>query len=218
MLACEGAVITWSGVFLHEDLGASLGVASLGLVAFTASQTAGRLVGDRLSARHPARVLVRSGTALAAAGLTAVVVAPTPILAVAGFALAGLGLATPLPLIFSAAGHAGTEEGGTGATAAVARLTTMTYSAMLLAPALVGRVAQALGLTWTLALLVPLLVTVAWKAQVVARPRRAWPHPSSRPGCRTRRVDGAGPGRGAISRGRRPARRLARCGAAAARW
>ncbi|GAB3144153.1 MFS transporter [Microbispora hainanensis] len=170
VLACEGAVITWSGVFLHEDLGASLGVASLGLVAFTASQTAGRLVGDRLSARHPARVLVRSGTALAAAGLTAVVVAPTPILAVAGFALAGLGLATPLPLIFSAAGHAGTEEGGTGATAAVARLTTMTYSAMLLAPALVGRVAQALGLTWTLALLVPLLVTVAWKAQVVARP------------------------------------------------
>ncbi|MFI7628817.1 MFS transporter [Microbispora rosea] len=169
VLACEGAVITWSGVFLHEDLGASLGVASLGLVAFTACQTAGRLVGDRLSARHPARVLVRSGTALAAAGLTAVVVAPTPILAIAGFALAGLGLATPLPLIFSAAGHAGTEEGGTGATAAVARLTTMTYSAMLLAPALVGRVAQVLGLTWTLALLVPLLVTVAWKAPVVAR-------------------------------------------------
>ncbi|MEU6427344.1 MFS transporter [Microbispora sp. NPDC046973] len=168
VLACEGAVITWSGVFLHEDRGASLGAASLGLVAFTACQTAGRLVGDRLSAQHPARVLVRGGTALAAAGLTAVVVAPTPILAIAGFALAGLGLATPLPLIFSAAGHAGTAEGGAGATASVARLTTMTYSAMLLAPALVGRVAQALGLTWTLALLVPLLVTVAWKAHVVA--------------------------------------------------
>ncbi|MEV7806633.1 MFS transporter [Microbispora sp. NPDC088329] len=169
VLACEGAVITWSGVFLHEDRGASLGVASLGLVAFTACQTAGRLVGDRLSARHPARVLVRNGTAMAAAGLTAVVVAPTPLLAVAGFALAGLGLATPLPLIFSAAGHTGAEEGAAAATAAVARLTTMTYSAMLLAPALVGRLAQFLGLTWTLALLVPLLVTVAWKAPAAIR-------------------------------------------------
>ncbi len=169
VLACEGAVITWSGVLLHDERGASLGVASLGLVAFTACQTAGRLVGDRLSARYPARVLVRGGTALAAAGLTAVVVAPTPILAVAGFAVTGLGLASPLPLIFSAAGHAGTEEGATGATIAVARLTTMTYSAMLLAPALVGRVAQALGLTWTLALLVPLLVTAAWKAPAAMR-------------------------------------------------
>lgn len=169
VLACEGAVITWSGVFLHEDRGASLGAASLGLVAFTACQTAGRLVGDRLSARHPARVLVRGGTAMAAAGLTAVVVAPTPILSVAGFALAGLGLATPLPLIFSAAGHTGAGEGASGATAAVARLTTMTYSAMLLAPALVGRLAQALGLTWALALFVPLLVAVAWKAPVVTR-------------------------------------------------
>ncbi|MEV4459008.1 MFS transporter, partial [Microbispora sp. NPDC049633] len=86
VLACEGAVITWSGVLLHDDRGASLGVASLGLVAFTACQTAGRLVGDRLSARYPARVLVRGGTALAAIGLTAAVVAPTPVLAVAGFA------------------------------------------------------------------------------------------------------------------------------------
>ncbi|MEV4455382.1 hypothetical protein AB0J39_06075, partial [Microbispora sp. NPDC049633] len=89
--------------------------------------------------------------------------------AVAGFALTGLGLASPLPLIFSVAGHAGAEEGATGATAAVARLTTMTYSAMLLAPALVGRVAQAIGLTWTLALLVPLLVTAAWKAPAAMR-------------------------------------------------
>ncbi|WP_432926362.1 hypothetical protein ACQPZZ_35640 [Microbispora sp. CA-135349] len=95
--------------------------------------------------------------------------APTPLLAVAGFALAGLGLATPLPLIFSAAGHTGAEEGAAAATAAVARLTTMTYSAMLLAPALVGRLAQFLGLTWTLALLVPLLVTVAWKVPAAMR-------------------------------------------------
>ncbi|MGI5154487.1 hypothetical protein [Microbispora sp. CA-102843] len=99
-------------------------------------------------------------------------------------------------------GKAGTEEGATGATAAVSRLTTMTYSAMLLAPALVGRVAQPLGLTWTPALLVPLLVTVAWKAPVVAR----IPSSSTPPGAVWRC--------GVFSRGRRPAR----CAAAAVRW
>ena len=67
VLTCEAAVANWSGVLLHETLGASLGVASLGYIAFTACQTTGRLAGDRLFARYPARVLVRMGAAIAAA-------------------------------------------------------------------------------------------------------------------------------------------------------
>ncbi|MEU8198034.1 MFS transporter [Microbispora amethystogenes] len=169
VLTCEGAVITWSGVYLHESRGASLGAAALGFIAFTACQTAGRLAGDRLAERHPARVLVRAGAGTAAVGLVAVVVAPWPILAIIGFALMGVGLATPLPLIYSAAGHAGAGKDGAGAVAAVARFTTMTYAGILLAPPLIGRVAQVLGLTWTLALLVPLLVTVAWAAPAAMR-------------------------------------------------
>jgi len=160
ILTCEAAVANWSGVLLHEHLGASLGVASLGYFVFTGCETAGRLVGDRLTARYCAAVLIRLGTAIAAGGLTLVVLSPTPALAVIGFAVMGLGLATPLPVLFSVVGHLGGAS-GPGAAVFVARFSTMTYSGILLGPALIGLVAGLIGLGWTLAALVPPLLGVA---------------------------------------------------------
>jgi predicted MFS family arabinose efflux permease len=168
VLTCEAAVTNWSGVLLHDYLSASLGVASLGYIAFTACQTSGRLVGNRLSARYPARVLVRLGTAIAAVGLTVVVLSPRPAAAIAGFALMGVGLATPLPVLFSVVGHMGAE--GAGAAVLVARFTTMTYSGILLGPAIIGWFAQAIGLDWTLTALVPLLAGVACQAKAATQP------------------------------------------------
>jgi MFS family permease len=162
VLTCEAAGASWGGVLLHETLGAGLGVASLGYIAFTGCQTAGRLVGDRLFARYPARTLVRVGASVAAGGLTAVVLSPSPALAIAGFAVMGLGLATPLPVLFSVVGHLGAD--GAGAASLVARFTTMTYSGILLGPALIGWLAQGIGLTLTLAALIPLLFAVAHRA------------------------------------------------------
>jgi MFS family permease len=155
VLTVEAAVANWSGVYLHDDLGASLGVASLGYVAFIACETAGRLVGDRLFTRFPARALVGAGTLVAAGGLTVVVLSPWPSLTIAGFTVMGLGLATPLPVLFSVVGHLGAD--GSGAAGLLARFTTMTYSGILLGPALIGWLAQGIGLTWTLAALIPLL-------------------------------------------------------------
>lgn len=159
ILTCEGAVVTWSGVFLYENLGASLGTAALGYVAFNLCQTSGRLVGDRLLARHSAPVLITLGTLAAAGGLTLTVLSPWPALAIAGFAVMGLGLATPLPVLYSVVGHLGAD--GAGAAGSLARFTTMTYSGILLAPALIGGLAQLIGLTWTLAALIPVLCLVA---------------------------------------------------------
>jgi predicted MFS family arabinose efflux permease len=171
VLTCEGAVITWSGVFLHENLGATLGTAALGYVAFNVCQTSGRLVGDRLLARHSAPTLIRLGTLAAAGALTAVLLSPWPPLAIAGFAVLGLALATPLPVLYSVVGHLAT---GSGAAGAVARFTTMTYSGILLGPALIGGLAQVVGLTWTLAALIPLLCLVARGAQ-----RQMTAHPAT---------------------------------------
>jgi MFS family permease len=164
VLTCEAAVITWSGVFLHENLGASLGTAALGYVAFNVCQTSGRLVGDRLLARRSARAMIGPGTLAAAGGLIAVVLSPWPALAIAGFAVVGLGLATPLPVLYSLVGHLGAD--GTGAAGSVARFTTMTYSGILLGPALIGGLAAVIGLTWTLAALVPVLCLVARGAKL----------------------------------------------------
>ncbi|MCW6008282.1 MFS transporter [Micromonospora sp. CPCC 205371] len=175
VLTAEAAVANWSGVYLHEDLGAPLGVAALGYLAFAGCQTAGRLVGDRLLARGSAVRLLRLGTLSAAAGLAVVVLSPWPALGIVGFAVLGAGLATPLPVLFGLVGHLGAELGGErgGEAVMVARFSTITFTGLLLAPAVIGWAAELVGLAWTLAALIPLLAAVASVASSTARLRPA---------------------------------------------
>jgi MFS family permease len=109
--------------------------------------------------RYGAAGLFRAGGLVATVGLALAVLSPDPAGAVAGFAVVGLGGSFLLPLTFSAAGHAGGT--GPGAATFVARFTTFTYAGILLGPAAIGWIAQAIGLQWTLGLLVPLLAAVA---------------------------------------------------------
>lgn len=158
LMIAEGSALVWSGVFLHDSRGASLAVASTAVTAYTACQTAGRLVGDRLTMRYGApRLFLVSGLA-ATVGLTVAVLSPHPLGVVAGYAIAGIGGSALLPLTFSAAGHAGGT--GPGAAAFVARFSTFTYSGVLIGPAIMGWVAELIGLQWTLGLLVPLVALV----------------------------------------------------------
>jgi MFS family permease len=159
LMVCEGAALTWSGVLLHENRGASLTLASVAVAAFSGFQTVGRLVGDRLTERFGPAGLFRLGGLVGAAGLVLVVASPHPVGGLTGFAVVGAGTSLLIPIAFSAAGHAGGT--GPGAAAFLARFTTFTYAGILLGPAVIGLLAQGIGLQWTLALLVPLLAITA---------------------------------------------------------
>jgi MFS family permease len=167
LMVCEGATLTWGGVFLHDGRGASLTVASFAITGFTACQTVGRIVGDRVTAYLGAQRLFRAGGLVAAAGLVVAVLSPYPAAAVAGFAIVGIGGSFLIPLSFSAAGHAGGT--GPGAATFVARFSTFTYAGILVGPAAIGWVAELIGLAWTLALLVPMLATVALLTRLPTR-------------------------------------------------
>ncbi|GIH95975.1 MFS transporter [Planobispora siamensis] len=168
VLLLEGAVSTWSGVYLHEDRGATLAVASLAYVGFSALQAAGRLFGDRLHRRFGAVRLVFCGGLLAIAGL-ALALVPSPAVAIAGFAVLGAGLSVLLPVILSAVGHSSAQRYGPASVAtAVSRFTTVSYAGILLGPVVVGWLAEGLGLTWTLAGLQVLLVGVVLLARRTA--------------------------------------------------
>ncbi len=156
----EGAALGWSAIFLHESRGASLAVASTALTAYTGAQTIGRLRGDRLKVRYGARTMFRIGALVALSGCAVALLSPRPVLSVAGFAIFGFGASSLIPMTYSAAGHAGSD--GPGAAVFVARFTTFTYSGVLLGPALIGSVAQVIGLSWTLAALLPMLLLLAF--------------------------------------------------------
>ncbi len=173
VLLCEGAIGNWSGVFLHEDHGAPLAVASTGYIGFTVLQVAGRLVGDRLHERYGAPALVRWSSAIAILGMALVVFGPSPVPVIAGFTVVGAGVSVLLPVVFSAVGHSGASDSGThNAAVALSRFTTMTYSGLLMGPAVIGWLAEWIGLTWTLGCLLVLMVGVMLNAGATATANR----------------------------------------------
>ena len=159
LMVCEGAALGWGAIFLHDSRGASLALSATAVTAYTAGQTSGRLVGDRLKLRYGARRVFRAGGLIGVLGMSVAVLSPRPGAAIVGFAVLGVGASVLLPLTFSAVGHAGGS--GPGAATFVSRFTTFTYAGILLGPALIGWIAQLVGLTWTLAALIPMLAAVA---------------------------------------------------------
>jgi MFS family permease len=165
LMLCEAAVISWSGVFLHESRGASLAVAAFGFGAYTLFQALGRLVGDPLTDRFGRATMFRAHAVIAIVGFVIVLVGQSQFVSLAGFGVLGYGTSVLVPLIFSAVGHAGGD--GPGAATFVSRATTFTYTGVLLGPALVGWLAQGVGLSWTFACLIPLMVIAAASARVM---------------------------------------------------
>jgi fucose permease len=154
----EGSIANWSGVFLKDHFGVGDGVAPLAYAAFAMLMLAARLVGDRLKDRFGARSVVAVGSLCAAIGIYAAVLAPSVVLAIAGFALAGAGLATVFPFIFSAAGRHGPT--------ALAGVATMGYSGGLIGPPIIGFIAHNLGMPLAMSFIGTLSVAVAIAASI----------------------------------------------------
>nr|WP_233518477.1 MFS transporter [Streptomyces corynorhini] len=137
----EGASLDWSAVFLRDILDTSPGVAAASTTAFALTMAVARLVGDKVIDRFGAVRTTRTGGVLAAAGGVLVVVAPHPVVAMGGFGLLGLGIATVVPLAFAAAARSGPN-----ASQAIAGVATITYTSGLIAPSAIGAVADATSL------------------------------------------------------------------------
>ena len=158
----EGSVGSWSGLFMKEQFGASDAMAPLALSAFSMMMLVSRCCGDSLKARYGARKLVSAGAATAAGGLGIAVIAPEAMLALSGFALAGLGLALVFPFVYSAAGKE--------SKVALAGVATMGYAGSLAGPPLMGSIAEIMGLPSAMAciaLLAAAMAVVASRARLL---------------------------------------------------
>ncbi|MEU9059805.1 MFS transporter [Streptomyces sp. NPDC048430] len=170
LMVCEGAALGWSAIFLHDSRGASLGLAATAVTAYTGAQALGRVIGDRLALRYGAPALFRTGGVVAACGLAMAVLSPNPVTAIGGFAVAGAGASVLIPLAYSAVGQA--KEDSPEAATLISRFTTFTYAGTLCGPAAIGWAAEFVGLTWTLAALIPVLCAVAFLSRLPGHPQR----------------------------------------------
>jgi fucose permease len=156
-LVCEGATADWSAVYVRESLESSAGVAALAFAAFSATMTIGRLVGDRLTSAWGAESLVRRGGLLSAAGFAGALLIGDPVAATVGFALVGFGIAAMVPVVFRAASEVDGVTPGVG----IAAASTMGYFGFLVAPPIIGAVAEVTTLPIALGLLVLLSLVMA---------------------------------------------------------
>lgn len=134
----EGAVLDWGALYLREDLGADATLSGLAFGAVAATMAVMRFAGDAVRQRFGAVATIRWSAVTAGIGLIMAAMAPGPGIAIAGFALSGIGLANLVPVALSAAGNLPDLPPGVGISIA----TCMGYSGILLAPALIGFVAE----------------------------------------------------------------------------
>ncbi|MGV4983495.1 MFS transporter [Streptomyces sp. NRAIS4] len=179
----EGASLDWSAVFLRDRLDSSAGVAAACTTGFMLTMAVARIAGDAVVNRFGAVRTVRAGGVLAGLGGLLIVFAGYPAVAMGGFALMGLGIAVVVPLCFAAAGHAGPNP-----SQAIAGVATITYTSGLIAPSLIGGVAQATSLVVSFCVVTALACGLAVFAGVlrtaglggrteVSRPAAAVPGP-----------------------------------------
>jgi hypothetical protein len=116
----------WAAFRLGDDLGLGPRLAGLGFVATTTGMVIGRFGGDLATARLGGARLTRMATVTALAGVAVATLVPWPALAVAGFALAGLGAAVLFPRIYDEAAQAARPGAMLGAMAAGIRVSAFT--------------------------------------------------------------------------------------------
>lgn len=138
----ENAMESWSALYLRDALGVTAFVGASGVAVFHVAMTTGRLgagVGQHLVGR---RAWLGVAGLLAALGTGIAVSTPDPGLAIAGFLLVGLGFSAVAPMAFSLAGELAPKRVGEAA----AVVTTIGYAGGLLAPGIVGALAEQIGL------------------------------------------------------------------------
>jgi MFS family permease len=139
-MLCEGATADWSAVYLSGPLHARGVVPGLGYTAFSLAMVTVRLSGNQLLTRFRPDRLLPALALVATLGFAVALFIAQPIAALLGFGCLGIGLASVVPAVFSAAGRIPGLPPGT----AVATASACGWTGFVCGPPVIGRLA-----TWT---------------------------------------------------------------------
>ncbi len=130
----EGGVADWSPIYMTRVTGSAEALAPIGQAALSGAMFVGRGLGDYIRLRFGSVHVVRGGSLLAFFGIMLALLFPLPGVAIAGFALVGLGVANIIPVVFSEASKVPGLRPGVG----ISSVSTIGYSAFLFGPPIIG--------------------------------------------------------------------------------
>ena len=149
VMASEGIMFDWSGVYFKEIVKAPGALVVLGYTTFMISMAIGRFLSDVLVARYGhKKVLVTSGFVISF-GLYMAVLFPYLIPATVAFMLVGFGVSNVVPIVFTIAGNH--EKVPTGI--ALTIVTSISFFGFLIGPPIIGFIAEWTNLRYSFALI-----------------------------------------------------------------
>ena len=162
-MVLEGAGFDWSAIYMRDVFGSSAFWGGLAVATGAAAQALTRYFADRLVERHSPVTVARFLLSVLALGDVLVFVSGSPALSLLGFALMGVGSSAIFPLAMSAAA----QRTDRPSTVNVAALAQTAFVSFLLAPPLLGLVAERFGIRWSFGIALPLVVASLWLASAL---------------------------------------------------
>ena len=158
--SAEGAVRDWSSLFLANEMQAGIDRAGWAFAAFSATMALCRMTGDWLRSRFGERSVILISTVIAIIGYVMAVLPGQHLVAVAGFALVGIGLSNIVPILISAAGRSAAPG------SSIAFVVSLGYAGYLASPPVLGFIAahSSLGIMFLAVAAACATIAVGWLA------------------------------------------------------
>ncbi|MGX5818909.1 MFS transporter [Chitinophaga lutea] len=148
-MICEGTMFDWSSVYFEQEVHAPPSWSRVGFLAFMATMAGGRFMADRFIVHFGVKRMLQGSGVTIMTGLLLAAALPYPAPSMIGFLLVGLGVASVVPMTYSLAGRSRTIQPGV----ALAMVSSIGFLGFLLGPPLIGFVAEAVGLRWSITLI-----------------------------------------------------------------
>lgn len=150
----EGAIMDWSGVFLTEVKQLDVSLAGLGYAIFSVAMLVMRLLGDKTVQIIGEKTAVIGGGLLTAAGFALLIWSDSLWLNGLAFVLVGIGCSNIVPVFYSLLKYQKDMPIG----GAVAAITSLGYTGVIMGPAFLGFVAKGIHITAVFELMIVLLI------------------------------------------------------------
>lgn len=153
----EGAGADWSVIYMRDIFDTPPFINSLALAIGALTQAFIRYFADGFVDRHGPTKIARTLIATLGVGTLMVVFAPHPMIALLGFALMGAGTSVVFPLAMSAAAQRTDRPAATN----VAALAQLSFITFLIAPPILGFIAEHFGIRVSFGIGLPLII-LSW--------------------------------------------------------
>ncbi|MDQ3767325.1 MAG: MFS transporter [Actinomycetota bacterium] len=153
-VSVEWCIAYWGADFLENAGGMGRSGAAAALTTFFVAMLAGRIAGSGLARVLPGAILLTASLSLALSGFPLLWLAPAPVGSMLGLSLTGLGVGCVYPLGISVAVSSAPGRLET----ATARLALGAAGAILVAPFVLGALADLAGITGAFGIVLPLLL------------------------------------------------------------